>query len=252
MHAAPRFALMADEYFERRSAVFEREAMTPRTQDELAHDLNNALTAVIASLEPLEKLLARMTLSDAAAKRAHDYAQAALHGAELASVLSREMRGDRRGVPEDMLLDTALDVATSMVVSSAGEATSIVSLARPGVRVRAFGPDLVSVFVNLLKNAVEATDPARSNYIVIRTRSSERDIDVLISDTGVGMSRELVARVLGGSCSTKDGAARGLGLRIVKRVLEHVGGALTIESEVGGGTTMRVTLPLAASDEAEW
>src|SRR5688572_26907479 len=93
----------------------EGEIQTPRPQCELAHDLDSALNAVVGSLGPLERLLERMAVVDTPAKRALGYVQSALHGAQLATLLSREMRGERDTARDGVQLDEAIHAAIAIV-----------------------------------------------------------------------------------------------------------------------------------------
>jgi signal transduction histidine kinase len=222
------------------------DARPARSTAELAHDLANALCVVQASLETLDRLLGRLALTDGVLSRAHGSVQAALHGADLARVLTQELRGDRTTARESLSLESVLEAAIAIARGSGSwRGASVVSLADREICVCADRSDLVNVFANLLTNAVESSDPSRDNFIVIRTRSCARDVEVLVSDTGCGMSPEVRARVLSGAYSTKEGAGRGLGLRIVTRLLAHSGGAMAIDSELGAGTVVHVTLPRA-------
>jgi signal transduction histidine kinase len=246
MHAATRLAPMQDDPFD--STLAERETL--RSSRELAHDLSHALTAVSGGLEALERTLARMAFVDSSAHRALSLARSALHGAELATWLAHELGGDARRAPEILSLEPLIEAAIAIAESGAGRHGTIVSLARPRVHalVRAVRSDLLSVLVNLLSNALEATDPARRNHVVIRTRTRPKEVELIVRDTGSGMTPEDCARVLAGAAASPHG----VGLRIVTRLVEHAGGTFALESELGVGTMARVTLPLAELDEDLW
>ena len=70
-----------------------------------------------------------------------------------------------------------------------------------------------------------------------------RSVVVAITDTGVGMDPEEIARIFEPYFSTKA-TGTGLGLTIAKRNVELNGGTIAVTSERGGGTTVTVTLPL--------
>jgi len=71
----------------------------------------------------------------------------------------------------------------------------------------------------------------------------ERQVTVTVTDTGIGMDAEAVARIFEPYFSTKA-AGTGLGLTMAKRNVELNGGTITVESERGVGTTVTIALPV--------
>jgi signal transduction histidine kinase len=70
-------------------------------------------------------------------------------------------------------------------------------------------------------------------------------LELIVSDTGCGMSPEILAKALDPFFTTKGRSGSGLGLASVKRFVDGCGGSLFIDSEVGRGTTFRIRLPAA-------
>lgn len=95
--------------------------------------------------------------------------------------------------------------------------------------------------MNLLVNARQAM-PGGGELIVELRRNGPR-IDLTITDTGVGMTREQVERCFDLYWSTKKGGT-GLGLATTKRIIEQHDGSIAVESELGRGTRIHVFLPL--------
>jgi PAS domain S-box-containing protein len=98
---------------------------------------------------------------------------------------------------------------------------------------------------NLLSNAVKFTG---AGAVAVAACSRDGGVEICVRDTGVGIPREALAlifepfRQLEGA-STRHSGGTGLGLHIVKRLLALLGGTVTVESEVGRGSTFRVWLP---------
>jgi signal transduction histidine kinase len=105
---------------------------------------------------------------------------------------------------------------------------------------------LCRVFVNLLENAFRHTPP--DGRIALSTRSVNGDVIVRVADTGEGIPPEHLARVcerfyrVDAARARKSGGC-GLGLAISRSIVQAHGGTLSIESEVGRGTVVTVTLP---------
>ncbi len=95
------------------------------------------------------------------------------------------------------------------------------------------------VFVNILKNAVEA-EP--KEYITVITKKTDDSIIVEISDDGVGITADNVKKILDPFFSLKEGGI-GLGLSFVKKVMEMHEGLLEVDSKKSVGTTIRIELP---------
>jgi two-component system, NtrC family, sensor kinase len=104
--------------------------------------------------------------------------------------------------------------------------------------------DLEQVLLNLLTNAREATP--HGGRIMVTVRSVDRTVEISIVDTGCGISGEHLPRVLEPFFTTKP-HGNGLGLSICRSVLWEVDGTLTIQSEPGNGTHVRVLVPQAMS-----
>jgi len=116
-----------------------------------------------------------------------------------------------------------------------------------GARLTGSALRLQQVLVNLVNNALEASDADAEAIQVLASRDSERpwlQIDVL--DRGEGLPEDLLDRGFEPYDSSKPGGS-GLGLAICVRNLEAMGGQLELLRREGGGTLARIRLPLAKS-----
>lgn len=104
------------------------------------------------------------------------------------------------------------------------------------------------VFLNLLVNAAQAIE--EDGGIIRLTTEVDGDfVAVTIADNGCGISPENINRIFDPFFSTKkEGEGTGLGLAISHGIVRKNGGSMTVESEVGKGTTFIVRLPLAKDD----
>ena len=98
--------------------------------------------------------------------------------------------------------------------------------------------------LEVLSNAIDAMP--RGGVLRVVTRRTDDAVEILIEDTGEGMPEEVLARVFEPFFTTKaDGT--GLGLSIAKRFVDQNGGTLTVTSQVGRGTSVRIQLPVASN-----
>lgn len=97
-------------------------------------------------------------------------------------------------------------------------------------------------FYNLIKNAVQAMSPG--GILRLSTERNDTHLVVSFADNGSGITVETVSRVFDPYFTTKTRGS-GLGLFVVRRIVQEHGGELMIESEPGRGTTARILLPLA-------
>jgi signal transduction histidine kinase len=107
---------------------------------------------------------------------------------------------------------------------------------------------LVQVFLNLVLNAIDATD--RDGRIDLAVARRAGGVEVRVRDNGSGISPENAARLFQPYFTTKKHGT-GLGLFVTRQLVAEHGGTVTFESRVGEGTTFRVFLPLAAANDEE-
>jgi CheY-like chemotaxis protein len=111
---------------------------------------------------------------------------------------------------------------------------------------------LGQVFLNLVVNAAQSlpTGQAEQNEIGVRTSVEGECVIVEVSDTGAGIPPEVIGRIFDAFFTTKAvGVGTGLGLAICQRIVTDMGGTLTVKSELGKGTTFRVSVPIARKKE---
>jgi CheY-like chemotaxis protein/two-component sensor histidine kinase len=114
---------------------------------------------------------------------------------------------------------------------------------------------VMQIMMNLVANATDAMN--RRGTITVSCGRGQRPgamgrevvevATVSVSDTGPGMSPEVAARVFDDGFSTKSGAHCGLGLAVVRRVVERCGGWVSVDSVPGKGSTFTVEFPLVAA-----
>lgn len=117
--------------------------------------------------------------------------------------------------------------------------------------IKCYPQQLNQVFLNLLVNAAHAVGDNQGN-IVVRTWSENNDVLVSVTDNGCGIPEEIQQRIFEPFFTTKEvGKGTGLGLSISYDIIHKHGGTITVESEVGLGTSFIVRLPVDGVKEQD-
>lgn len=120
-----------------------------------------------------------------------------------------------------------------------------ISFKRPGEEALTYGDreQLLRVFNNLIKNAIQAIPDGRKGKIEIRLHRVETEWEIEIQDNGVGISEGEKESIFVPNFTTKS-AGMGLGLAMVQSIVHHHSGRVWFESEKGKGSSFFVRLPL--------
>lgn len=105
---------------------------------------------------------------------------------------------------------------------------------------------LVLVLVNLMLNAADAMPHGGTLTVSAHIANDAKGVELVVRDTGVGMSEEVLAKAKAPLYTTKGQNGTGLGLSVCDDVVRSVGGELELDSDVGAGTSVRIRLPSAA------
>ncbi|MDH5588554.1 MAG: ATP-binding protein [Gemmatimonadota bacterium] len=163
--------------------------------------------------------------------------------------LSRLESGGWVARPERIRVADAAEEAWEQVAASA-VARRVELVLDADVEVNADHQALVNVFRNLFENAVRHTDPGGHVRVSVGNRSGD-PVEVRVSDDGEGIPIHVLPRIFerfyrGDSARAREVGGTGLGLAIVRHLVQAVGGEIRVESELGRGTTFRLTLPAVA------
>jgi signal transduction histidine kinase len=112
---------------------------------------------------------------------------------------------------------------------------------------------LTQVLINLIGNAIKFTDVGS---VAISAKAVDGFFEIAVRDTGPGIAPEDQGRIFDefqqvDDSSTRQKGGTGLGLAISKRIVEMHGGSITVESELGRGSTFRIVVPVRAEEQRE-
>jgi len=155
-------------------------------------------------------------------------------------------RGDAERLAEGEPIDVSGllgDVCASLEVLAADKGLRLTGEVEDGLVVEGDGDALVRLFVNVVDNAIKYTD---EGYVGVAAAAADGGIAVTVRDSGRGVPAEqlphLFERFFRGDAS-RSAEGSGLGLAIARLIAEAHGGAITIASIEGQGTTVSVALP---------
>ena len=226
----------------------ERQAAWGEVARRLAHEIKNPLTPIQLSAERLQyklseklgaedaKLLQRATqtiVSQVAAMKKMvmefaDYARAP--AIQLTTLDMHQLLNEVMGLYEANSSPIALEL----------------NAAQP--RINGDATRLRQVIHNLLHNAHDALRGVENPQIVLRTETSQNTLKLSVLDNGSGFPEHMVARAFEPYMTSKD-KGTGLGLPIVKKIVEEHGGSIIIENKAAGGTCISIIFPLLEEEE---
>jgi signal transduction histidine kinase len=239
-----------------RTAVSERAARSEAeaavaTREELlaivSHDLRNPLGSIVFSAA----LLQRTTIDGEAGERVHKSAQTILRCADrmtrliadlldLAQIQAGKLAVEQTPQDVEGLIRDCVDMLRPLAATK-----DLKGMASAGLHVRCDRERVLQILSNLVGNAIKFTPEGGS--ICVEARSVGDEGWFSVRDTGQGIPEDELPHVFDRFWQgrKKSHAGIGLGLSIVKGLVEAHGGRLWVESKLGAGTTFFFTLPLA-------
>ncbi len=236
------FNAMAETLYRTQQELLHKEKLASMGQlaAGVAHELNNPLGTIMLFADAIQRELPpddphqedlKMILQEA--NRAKKIVSGLLNFARQQEVLAQD-------IDLHALLDQVLENLSHQPLFAE---IKIERQYDPKVRIIQADPaQLQQVFINLLNNAAEAINGPGT--ITITTRSLNGEVEISITDTGCGIPQEHMDKLFTPFFTTKPpGKGTGLGLSIVYGIIKMHRGRISVQSEVGVGTTFTITLP---------
>lgn len=213
----------------------------PRPQDTagLLHDLSNL---VAGALRLAETALRRLGPHDPAREDVAAIGAACRQGAEIV----REIVEGAPGPGGSADLDAVAAEGVAILRRTHGATVRLVPSDEP-LRVRMAFANARRILDNLLLNAAEAVEGTKGEIVVSLARAPDGRVLLDVRDSGRGMASPTASRVFEPGFTTRPGAGKGLGLKVVKSLVEGSGGEVSLTSTEGQGTRVRVLLPPLAA-----
>ena len=103
---------------------------------------------------------------------------------------------------------------------------------------------LIRIITNLVKNAIQAIpENQREKIVSVSVKRHEDQVLISVSDNGTGIEEQNIPRIFEPKFTTKN-SGMGLGLGIIKNIIENYKGTITFETQYGKGTVFTVSLPI--------
>jgi signal transduction histidine kinase len=216
----------------------ERQAMFGRIAAGLVHDLSHPIQNIGNSCKLIQKMFDDV-----------EYRETFKRTVEREMVVIKRVLDDLRNIARPIPLERfpiEVDRSLAEVVESMQQhaetagLTLRAELASPGAFIDGDLFALGRVYRNLIVNAIQATAPG--GLVVVATEVARERVQIRVYDTGCGIPADRLGKVFEDFVTTKR-RGLGLGLAISKKIVEQLGGQISVASEVGKGTTFVLEFP---------
>jgi nitrogen fixation/metabolism regulation signal transduction histidine kinase len=222
----------------------ERESAWREMAKQIAHEIKNPLTPMKLSVQHLQ----RSAVEEPAKQKQNlkritqTLIEQIDHLSAIATEFSNFAKMPRTNNEEMDLKEKIIKIAKLFHSTEDIEIQTSFSNRVPAI-VLADREQLSRVFINLVKNAIQAIPEDRKGKISISLETNEISAIVEVKDNGRGIPSELGDKLFQPNFTTKS-SGMGMGLAIVKNIIEHAGGEIRYDTVPGEGTTFIVILPL--------
>jgi signal transduction histidine kinase len=234
------FNTMADRLVELQEDVRkqERQAMFGRIAAGLVHDLSHPIQNIYNNCKLIHKLFDDL-----------EYRETFKSTVDREMVVVKRVLEDLRNIARPIPMERfplEIDRSVAEVVDAMvphAETAGVTLRAETGARGAYIEGDLFAlgrVYRNLIINAIQATAPG--GEVVVSTFVRDNRVRIEVSDTGCGIPADRLAAIFEDFVTTKR-RGLGLGLAISKKIVEQLGGEISVTSEVGTGTTFTLDFP---------
>jgi len=222
----------------------ERLAATGKLAASIAHEINNPLQGIMASLAAVKlklkedsKQYSGLDIVETGLKRIGNIVKQLLS-------LHRPERQEKHWTDLNLVVDEVVSLMQSQL--SIHKITIKKSLSESLPKIYASSQQLTQILLNLILNAQESMP--NGGEIRIFTRRKDKNVIIKIIDTGIGIESHELSNIFDPFHSTKQKMGTGLGLSVVHGAIEAHEGKIEVQSEVNKGTEFTIYLPIKAGE----
>lgn len=220
-------------------ATSEREQAWREMAKQVAHEIKNPLTPMRLSVQSFQR---KFDPNDSNIyNKVDEYTKTLIQQIDtmssIASAFSNfakmpAQKNERLNVVE--VVDLALDIFAENDITFKAQSKEIIAMFDR--------TQLIRVVTNLVKNAIQSIPESRIPKIDVELFSENNDVIFTVSDNGIGVTEENISKVFEPKFTTKT-SGMGLGLPMIKNIVETYNGSITFVSQENEGTTFKVTFP---------
>jgi signal transduction histidine kinase len=222
-------------------AQSEREQAWREMAKQVAHEIKNPLTPMRLTVQSFER---KFDANDPEIKqKIKDYSDTLIQQIDTMSSVASAF-SNFASMPAQQnetlnvvsVIELSLEIFNEAFISLEAEEKEIITIMDR--------TQLIRIITNLVKNAIQAIpDLQIEKQIYIKVKKQNNAVLIQVIDNGSGIDAQNIPRIFEPKFTTKT-SGMGLGLGIIKNIIENYKGTITFESEIGIGTTFTVTLPL--------
>ncbi len=222
----------------------EREEAWREMAKQVAHEIKNPLTPMRLTVQSFQR---KFDPSDADVKqKMKDYSDTLIQQIDtmnaVASAFSNfasmpAQQNETLNVVE--VVELAMDIFNEDYITFEKDAAEIIS--------KIDRTQLIRIITNLVKNAIQSIpEQQETKAISVRVKKESKNVLIIVKDNGIGIEPKDINRIFEPKFTTKS-SGMGLGLGIIKNIIENYKGTITFETEYEKGTTFTVSLPIINS-----
>ncbi|CAM4132521.1 ATP-binding protein [Flavobacterium antarcticum] len=222
-------------------AQSEREQAWREMAKQVAHEIKNPLTPMRLTVQSFER---KFDANDPDVKqKLKDYSDTLIQQIDTMSSVASAF-SNFASMPAQQnetlnavsVIELALEIFNKDFITFEAEEKEIITLIDR--------TQLIRIITNLVKNAIQAIPEEQvEKKITVRVKEDNHAVLIQVIDNGKGIEGQNIPRIFEPKFTTKS-SGMGLGLGIIKNIIENYKGTITFESEIGKGTIFTVTLPL--------
>ncbi len=219
-------------------AQTEREEAWQLMARQVAHEIKNPLTPMRLSVQSFQNQFKNKAISKA---DIDEFANTMINQIDTLSTIATAFSdfakmpvNENQIIEINEVLKLALDIFK-------GESISFNPSSNP-IFVQIDKTQLIRIITNLIKNAIQATQDVDEAKITIDVKETESHAIIKVSDNGIGIPEDIINRIFEPQFTTKN-AGMGLGLSMVKKIINNHNGKIEVESKLNTYTSFTITLP---------